>query len=214
VETPAQVSMDPEVLSLIQQGLPEGAVQAAPAIDMPTAYVEREHLVRVCQTLRDHAALQFAFLVEITAADYHPADPRFEVVYHFACLGEAFAQPSGAAPLRRLRLKVRVSGAEAWAPSLTSLWPAANWLEREVFDLFGIAFEGHPDLRRILTPDDWEGHPLRKDYPVQVSKQAGSWSPIELTVEEFAANVRASRAASTAAAVTHETPLRGSRTGQ
>jgi NADH-quinone oxidoreductase subunit C len=196
VETPVQQSMDPQVLDLISQGLPEGAVQPAAAIDMPTAYVGREHLLTVCTTLRDHPSLQFAFLVEITAADYLPADPRFELVYHFACLGEAFAQPAGAAPPRRLRLKVRVSGDDAWAPTLTTLWPAANWLEREVFDLFGIAFTGHPDLRRILTPDDWTGHPLRRDYPVQVRKEAAAWSPLELTAEEFAANVRASQAAS------------------
>ena len=79
---------------------------------------------------------------------------------------------------------------------MSGLWPAANWLEREIYDLFGIVFTGHPDLRRILTADDWTGHPLRKDYPVQVRKDAASWSPMELTPEEFAANVRASRAAS------------------
>lgn len=200
METRVQIAMDEQVLNLIRESVPGSTVEPAAAIDMPTAYVDRAHLVDVCQTLRDHPALQFSFLVEITAADFHPADPRFEVVYHFACLGEAFAQPEGPAPLRRLRLKVRVSGSDAWVPSLTPLWPAANWLEREVFDLFGVAFTGHPDLRRILTPDDWEGHPLRKDYPVQVRKDAAAWSPMELTVEEFAANVRATRAASTAAA--------------
>lgn len=188
--------MDPQVLDLIRAAVPGGTIEPAPAIDMPTAYVDRASLVDVCLTLRDHASLQFAFLVEITAADYLPADPRFELVYHFACLGEAFSQPGGAAPPRRLRLKVRVSGSDAWAPTLTSLWPAANWLEREVFDLFGITFTGHPDLRRILTPDDWTGHPLRRDYPVQVRKDAAAWSPLELTAEEFAANVQASRAAS------------------
>jgi NADH-quinone oxidoreductase subunit C len=200
VLTPAQIVMDEQVLGLIRGEVPDGIIEPAPAIDMPTAYIDRAHLVDVCRTLRDHPSLQFSFLVEITAADFHPADPRFEVVYHFACLGEAFAQSGGPAPLRRLRLKVRVSGSDAWVPTLTSLWPAANWLEREVFDLFGVAFTGHPDLRRILTPDDWVGHPLRKDYPVQVRKDAAAWSPMELTVEEFTANVRATRAASASAA--------------
>jgi len=198
--------MDPAVLDTIRQIVPDAVIEPASAVDMPTAYVDRASLPEVCRVLRDHPEMQFAFLVEITAADYHPAEPRFEVVYHLACLGEAFAQPGGAAPPRRLRLKVRVPDNDRgeldlpWAHSLTPLWPAANWLEREVFDLFGIAFTGHPDLRRILTPDDWTGHPLRKDYPVQVRKDAASWSPMELTVEEFTANVRAARAASAAAA--------------
>lgn len=193
-------TMDEQVLALVRQAVPSVTIEPAEAIDMPTAYVPREHIVEVCRTLRDHPGLQFAFLVEITAADHHPASPRFEVVYHLACLGEAYAQPGGAAPARRLRLKVRVPDGlpetDAWVPSLTGLWPAANWLEREIFDLFGIAFTGHPDLRRILTPDDWTGHPLRKDYPVQVRKDAQSWSPIELTAEQFAANVRAGQEAS------------------
>ncbi len=206
METPVQIPFDAQVLDLVRERVPADAIEPTPAVDMPTAYVAREHLLAVCETLRDHPALQFSFLVEITAADYHPASPRFEIVYHFACLGEAFAQPSGAAVPRRLRLKVRVPDNDLgeqslpWAHSLTPLWPAANWLEREVFDLFGVAFTGHPDLRRILTPDDWTGHPLRKDYPVQVRKDAASWSPMQLTVEEFAANVRATRAASAAAA--------------
>ncbi len=193
-------TMDASVLDLIRQAAPSISIEPAEAIDMPTAYVSREHIVEVCRTLRDHPGLQFSFLVEITAVDYYPATPRYEIVYHLACLGEAFAQPGGAAPPRRLRLKVRVdAGDEAntpWAPTMSGLWPAANWLEREIYDLFGIVFTGHPDLRRILTPDDWTGHPLRKDYPVQVRKDAQKWSPMELTPEEFAANVRASRAAS------------------
>ncbi len=204
--TPVQIPFDAQVLDLVRERVPADAIEPAPAVDMPTAYVAREHMLAVCETLRDHPALQFAFLVEITAADYHPATPRFEIVYHLACLGEAFAQAAGAAVPRRLRLKVRVPDNDLgeqslpWTHSLTPLWPAANWLEREVFDLFGVAFTGHPDLRRILTPDDWTGHPLRKDYPVQVRKDAASWSPMQLTVEEFAANVRATRAASAAAA--------------
>lgn len=201
--------MDTVVLDLVRQSAPAVTIEPADAIDMPTAYVPREHIVEVCRTLRDHPQLQFAFLVEITAVDYHPASPRFEVVYHLACLGDAYAQPGGAAPARRLRLKVRVpnddADGSAWVPTLTGLWPAANWLEREVYDLFGIAFTGHPDLRRILTPDDWTGHPLRKDYPVQVRKDAQAWSPIELTAEEFAANVRASRVASDSLAAQRKT---------
>lgn len=214
MESPVQIPMDPQVLELVREVVPAGAIEEAPAVDMPTAYVDRAHLVDVCRTLRDHPSLQFAFLVEITAADYHPADPRFEVVYHFACIGEAFAQPGGAAPLRRLRLKVRVPGSDAWAPTLTPLWPAANWLEREVFDLFGITFTGHPDLRRILMPDDWTGYPLRRDYPVQVRKDAAAWSPLELTAEEFAANVRASRAASADLAKAKSAPGEPGRTGK
>jgi NADH-quinone oxidoreductase subunit C len=194
-------AMETAVLAVLKAEAPEGAIEPAPSVDMPTAYVAREHMLAVCGVLRDHPALQFSFLAEITAVDYHPAQPRYEIVYHLACLGDAFAQPGGAAPPRRLRLKVRVPGEDSpWAHSLTPLWPAANWLEREVFDLFGIAFSGHPDLRRILMTDDWVGHPLRKDYPVQVRKETASWSPLQLTAEEFAANVRASRAASDRAA--------------
>lgn len=189
-------AIDTAVVDLVRQTAPGAVIEPAEAIDMPTAYVSREHIVEVCRTLRDHPGLQFAFLVEITAVDYHPADPRYEVVYHLACLGEAFAQPGGSAPPRRLRLKVRVPDGDPRVPTLTELWPAANWLEREVYDLFGIVFTGHPDLRRILTPEDWTGHPLRKDYPVQVRKDAASWSPMELTPEEFAANIQAARAAS------------------
>jgi NADH-quinone oxidoreductase subunit C len=199
-------TMDETVLDLVRQTAPSIQIEPAESIDMPTAYVPRDHIVEVCRTLRDHPGLQFSFLVEITAVDYFPATPRYEVVYHLACLGEAFAQPGGAAPPRRLRLKVRIEAGDEtntpWAPTLSGLWPAANWLEREIYDLFGIVFTGHPDLRRILTPDDWTGHPLRKDYPIQVRKDAAAWSPMELTPEEFAANVRASRAASDALAKT------------
>jgi len=89
--------------------------------------------------------------------DRFPMEPRFEVNYHLLSLDRR----------ERLRLKLRVAGNDPTVPSVTSIWPTANWHERENFDLFGIHFEGHPDLRRILMPDDWEGHPLRKDYPVE-----------------------------------------------
>jgi NADH:ubiquinone oxidoreductase subunit C len=132
-------------------------------------------------------------LVDATAVDYLPAEPRFEMVYHLACVGPAYAQASGAAPASRLRLKVRIPGADARLATVTSIWPAANWLEREVFDLFGLLFDGHPDLRRILMTDDWQGHPLRKDYPVQIRKETSSAMPLQMTPEQFAENIRAVR---------------------
>ncbi|MCC7008781.1 MAG: NADH-quinone oxidoreductase subunit C [Acidobacteria bacterium] len=182
-----------DVLHVLQGALPGSALADATGPDgMPAILVERDDVLRVLQTLRDHPALQFAFFADVTAADYHPATPRFEVVYLLACLGAAYAtgQP---APARRLRVKVRVAAEDPRIASATSVYPAAGWPEREVFDLFGIAFDGHPDLRRILTPDGWEGHPLRKDYPVQIRKDAERWSPLQLTAEEFAENMRADR---------------------
>ena len=181
------------VLDVLRPAVPGASLEPAASIDMPTIYVDRDHIVEVCRTLRDHPALQFAFLSELTAADYLPREPRFEVVYHLACLGAAYATADPPAPPRRLRLKVRVPAADARIPTVTGVWPGAGWPEREVFDLFGIVADGHPDLRRILMTDDWEGHPLRKDYPVQIRKETSSWSPMQLTAEEFAANVRAAR---------------------
>jgi len=122
-----------------------------------TVVVPRERLVRVAEYLAGEPSLVFSFLSDITTVDRYPIEPRFEVNYHLLSLERR----------ERLRLKVRVPGSEAVVPTVTSVWPTANWHERENFDLFGIRFEGHPDLRRILMPDDWEGYPLRKDYPVE-----------------------------------------------
>jgi len=99
---------------------------------------------------------KFDRLSSVTAVDRHPAEPRFEVVYHLHSIERKL----------RVRLKCRLEGAGAAIESVASVWRSANWYEREVFDLFGIRFTGHPDLRRIMMPDDWEGHPLRKDYPI------------------------------------------------
>jgi NADH-quinone oxidoreductase subunit C len=186
---------DTSVADTLRAALAGATIEPAASTDMPTAYVDREHVIDACQALRDHPALQFALLVDVTAVDFYPAQPRFEIVYHAACLGDAFrtAGNTAAAPARRFRLKVRLPGVEARVPSVTSIYPTANWLEREVFDLMGITFEGHPDLRRILMADDWVGHPLRKDYPVQIRKDTQSWSALQLSPEEFAANVRAAR---------------------
>jgi NADH-quinone oxidoreductase subunit C len=182
------------VLDVLRDAVADAAYDAAPSTDMPTLYVDREHIVDVCRVLREHPDLQFALLLDVTAADYIPAEPRFEVVYHFACVGDAFKTVDGpAAPARRLRVKVRLPGADARVPTISSVYPSAGWPEREVFDLFGIVFERHPDLRRILMPEDWEGFPMRRDSPVQIRKDTEAWQPIQITAEEFAANVRAQR---------------------
>ena len=110
-----------------------------------------------CALLRDDAECAFNFLSDITCVDWYPAEPRFEVVYHLLSIPKK----------ERVRLKVRLNSDNAAVESVTSVWPGANFFEREVFDLFGVRFTGHPYLRRILMPEDWEGHPLRKDYPVE-----------------------------------------------
>ena len=122
-----------------------------------TIVVPRAHLLATAEFLASEASLQFSFLSDLSAVDRFPLEPRFEVNYHLLSMERLF----------RLRLKVKLSSADAVVHSLTSVWPTANWHEREAFDLFGIRFDGHPDLRRILMPDDWEGHPLRKDYPTE-----------------------------------------------
>jgi len=99
---------------------------------------------------------QFVRLSTVTAVDRYPAEPRFEVVYHLHSVARN----------ERLRMKCRLGGKDPEIESVTSVWRGANWYEREVFDLFGIRFLNHPDLRRILMPDEWEGYPLRKDYPI------------------------------------------------
>jgi NADH-quinone oxidoreductase subunit C len=181
------------IIELLQRAVPGAAYEIGPAADQPTIYVQRERLVETCRVLRDAPELQFSLLAEVTAADYLPHEPRFEVVYHLACLGTpGFPSDRPSSP-QRLRVKVRVGGDDPRVPTVIGLWPAANWLEREVWDLFGIVFDGHPDLRRLLTPEDWEGHPLRKDYPVQIRMAARATQPLQLTPEQFAANIEAAR---------------------
>jgi NADH-quinone oxidoreductase subunit C len=125
--------------------------------DEMTITVKPESLHGACALLRDDAECAFNFLSDITCVDWYPAEPRFEVIYHLLSIPHK----------ERVRLKVRLDSASPAVESLTSLWPGANYFEREVFDLFGIRFSGHPYLRRLLMPEDWEGHPLRKDYPVE-----------------------------------------------
>lgn len=120
-----------------------------------TVVVARERVVDVLRWLREEP-WRFEMLTDLTAWDRYPAEPRFEVVYHLLSLSRR----------ERLRVKVRVPGEDPTVPSAVSVFAGANWFEREVWDLFGIRFAGHPNLVRILLPDDWEGHPLRRDYPL------------------------------------------------
>jgi NADH-quinone oxidoreductase subunit C len=182
------------LVAVLRQAVPDAAIDVIDGGDMPSIVVSREHLIDICGALRDHPSLQFALLVDVTAVDRLPEEPRYELVYHLACLGEHYPT-AGARPIApaRLRMRVRLAADDPRAPTVSSVYPSAGWPEREVYDLFGISFDGHPDLRRILMPDDWVGHPLRKDYPVQIRKDTASWSPLQMTPEEFARNVRAGR---------------------
>ena len=189
----------PSIIEALNAAVPAARAEAVPSVDMETILVAPEALVDVCRFLRDDPAFQFSLLSDVIGVDRLPETPRFEITYHLACLGDAFRAPgaSTSAPPRRLRLKTRVAdapeGEQPRIDSIVSVWPSANWPEREIFDLFGVAFTGHPELRRILMTDDWEGHPLRKDYPVQIRKSGHIPWEIEMTPEQFAASVAASR---------------------
>ncbi len=123
-----------------------------------TAVVPHDHIVEVCTALRSGADWQFDFLADLCGVDRGPEEePRFEVNYHLFSTSQ----------YHRLRLKVLVADDSPHVPTVTGVWRTANWHERETFDLFGIVFDGHPDLRRILLPEDWQGHALRKDFPLR-----------------------------------------------
>jgi NADH-quinone oxidoreductase subunit C len=144
-------------------------LQSSDSAVTPTLLVPAEHLLATCQALRDAPGLEFHAFSDVTV--YHVVSPHRRA---------------------RVRLKVRLDRDQPIS-SITSVWPGAGWMEREVFDLFGIFFEGHDDLRRLMMPDDWEGHPLRKDYPVQLRKDAGTYMPLQVTEEEFKANLERDR---------------------
>ena len=139
--------------------------------------------MEIARALRDRPELRFEFLAELTAVDFWPREPRFELVYLLVSIEHRL----------RLRMKVRLPGAGPPRRDGQRVWPAANWLEREVWDMFGIAFDGHPDPRRLLMPEDWEGFPLRKDFPVQIRRPAYAAEPLQVTEQEFRENVQRDR---------------------
>jgi NADH-quinone oxidoreductase subunit C len=132
------------------------------ALGETTLIANPDLIVDLCGYLKNSE--KYIRLSAVTAVDWHPAEPRFEVVYHLHSLE----------PFRRLRVKCKVGGAKPEIDSVCSVWRSANWYEREVWDMFGVNFRDHPDLERILMPTDWEGHPLRKDYPVHGFKYSYS----------------------------------------
>lgn len=179
------------IIDALSRAVPADGLMAAETGDgMPTIYVAREQLVETCRALRDTPELRFALLSDLLPVDYYPREPRFELVYLLASLGVG---GFGDTP-RRLRVKVRVPGGEPpHAPSVASVWPAADWAEREAFDFYGIHFDGHPDLRRLLMPDDWEGFPMRKDYPVQIKDPVKTYEPLQVSEEQFVASIEQTR---------------------
>ncbi len=148
-----QLASFPEVAALLDWDA-EAVLDGKVDRDQLTLVIDPQRLERLCEFLK--ARRGYDFLSDITAVDWYPAEPRFEVIYHLRCYERK----------QLLRLKCRLHSDRAEIASVRPVWRAADWYEREVFDLFGIRFTGHPDLRRILMPEEWEGHPLRKDYPV------------------------------------------------
>ena len=152
----AQLKDRPEVAALL--AWKAAAVEGAKLDrDQLIVWLHRTALRDACLMLKDDPKLQFNAIADITCLDWFPREPRFEVVY------QLFSTSSK----KYLRLKVKLQGDDPSVDSLTSIWPGADFFEREVWDLFGVRFDQHPNLVRIMMPENWVGHPLRKDYPVE-----------------------------------------------
>ena len=146
----------PDFIRALEGALPDAVTQVSFWVGDWTIIVTPDRLHDVSRHLRNDPAAHFDFCSDVTATDWPPRAARFDVIYSLYSTRHR----------HRVRIKVRIADGQP-VPSVTPIWPAANWLEREVFDMFGIVFEGHPDLRRILMPDEWQGHPQRKDYPLE-----------------------------------------------
>jgi len=172
---PAKTPVKPEpwtspLLEGLQKGLPGAIIEAVTFRNMPSITVAKEFLLSVCHFLKGEEGGAYTLLTDETAVDYPKREKRFDVIYHLY----SFKRND------RLRLKVIAAEGEA-VPSVVGVWPTANWLEREVYDMFGVVYEGHPDLKRILLPDEWTGHPLRKDY--DILRQDTAWVKSNLGIE-------------------------------
>lgn len=148
------MNRDGGILERLLERFPNGVEVVETAVDQPTVTVTDAGVLEVLEYLKHEAG--YTLYLDVAAVDWHPATPRFELVYHLYQVEKR----------ARMRVKLRVEEGVP-TPSITGLWPGANWAEREAYDLFGISFADHPDLTRIYMPEDWEGHPLRKDYPLR-----------------------------------------------
>ena len=152
IGTEAVFGAHPEHAAVV--ALREMAINAKFDRDEMTLTVARENVIAAATALKQAG---YNFLEDVTAVDWLPSEPRYQIVYHI--LSHEMKQ--------RIRLVARLFNEDAAIDSITSVWPSANFYEREIFDLFGVHFGGHPNLKRIMMPEDWPGHPLRKDYPVE-----------------------------------------------
>ncbi len=141
----------------IKRKLPDAVLGQSVFREEITLQVRPEDILPLCRFLHDEPELAFDFLVDLCGVDNLPKEPRFDVVYHLRSMKTK----------DWIRIKVSLPGSSPRISSVFSVWKGADWMEREAFDMFGITFEGHPDLRRILLPPEWEGYPLRKDYPLR-----------------------------------------------
>lgn len=146
-------------VALLRERFPEDVLDVSEHRGETTVMVRPESIEQVCFALRDAPGLRYNFMADLTAVDWLEREPRYDIVYHLLSLETRAV----------VRLKVRLGDEDTPSPevsTVTTVWPAANFYEREVFDLFGVRFVGHPNLTRIMMPSDWVGHPLRKDYPL------------------------------------------------
>ncbi|MFI5251918.1 MAG: NADH-quinone oxidoreductase subunit C [Bacteroidota bacterium] len=148
--------MNEKIIEKLQEQFNDAIVSTSEFRGELTVVVSKKQLVNICKFLRDDDTLQFDSLRDVCGADYYRPEDRFEVIYNIYSLKNKF----------RIRLKVRVDEKDPVVPTVTGIWPTANWEEREAYDMYGIKFEGHPDLRRIYMPEDFEYYPLRKDFPL------------------------------------------------
>ena len=150
-------ALDP--VEAVKGAFPEAVLDVVQFRDETTLVIHPKQIVNVCRYLRDTNGLIYNFMSDISSVDYYPdynRPGRFGVCYHLLSMLYN----------RRVRLKVYLPEDEPVVPTVTSVWQVANWLEREIYDMMGIIFEGHPDLRRVLLPEDWDGHPARRDAPL------------------------------------------------